>query len=83
MVAPNGSRAGIVWQIGHGEPSIGSEPSEGRWGVYRFCFDGLITTEEELVRHMRSLVPALKAYYEAAEKTCPESTHASSTVEGG
>ena len=83
VVAPNGSRAGIVWQIGHGEPTILCEPSEGRWGVYGFYFDSPIKTEEELVRHLRSLVPALKAYYEAAMKTCPGSTPARSTVEEG
>jgi hypothetical protein len=33
VVAPNGSRAGIVWQVGKGEPRIVCEPSNGRWGV--------------------------------------------------
>src|SRR5687768_14940685 len=31
VVAPNGSRAGIVWQVGDGEPDVVCEPSEGRW----------------------------------------------------
>jgi hypothetical protein len=76
VVAPNGSRAGIVWQIGRGEPSVISEPGEGRWGVYGFYFEGPITTEADLVSHLRSVVPALKTYYEAAESACPESTRA-------
>jgi hypothetical protein len=76
VVAPNGSRAGIVWNIGAGEPSIVSEPSEGRWGVYGFWFKGPIATDEELVRHLHSVLPALKAYYKAAALACPESTRA-------
>jgi hypothetical protein len=83
VVAPNGSRAGIVWQIGHGEPNVVCEPSEGRWGVYGFYFNGPIATEDELVRHLQSLVPALKTYYEAAENTCPESTRAISKSQEG
>ncbi len=76
VVAPNGSRAGIVWQIGEGEPSVVCEPSEGRWGVYSFYFKGPISSEAELVAHLRPTVPILKAYYHAAEIACPESTHA-------
>jgi hypothetical protein len=76
VVAPNGSRAGIVWQIGHGEPSVVCEPSQGRWGVYSFYFAGPITTEADLLQHLHSILPALKDYYEAAERTCPESTRA-------
>lgn len=74
VVAPNGSRAGIVWQIGQGEPSIVCEPSEGRWGVYGFHFEGPIATEADLVKHLHSILPSLKAYYAAAEASCPEST---------
>ena len=74
VVAPNGSRAGIVWQVGKGKPSIVCEPSEGRWGVYAFNFDAPITSEAELVKHLHSILPFLKAYYAAAEASCPEST---------
>jgi hypothetical protein len=76
VVAPNGSRAGIVWQVGTGEPSIVCEPSEGRWGVYAFHFAAPITSEAELVEHLHSILPVLKAYYASAEASCPESTRA-------
>jgi hypothetical protein len=76
VVAPNGSRAGIVWQIGEGEPEVVLEPSERRWGVYSFYFKGPISSEAELVAHLRSIVPSLKAYYRAAEIACPASTRA-------
>ena len=74
VVAPNGSRAGIVWQVGEGEPSIICAPSEGRWGVYAFNFHAPITSEAELVKHLHSILPVIKAYYAAAEASCPEST---------
>jgi hypothetical protein len=76
VVAPNGSRAGIVWQIGKGEPSVICEPSEGRWGVYGFYFEGPIATEAELVERLHSVLAVIKTYYAAAEASCPESTRA-------
>jgi hypothetical protein len=74
VVAPNGSRAGIVWQVGKGEPGVVCEPSEGRWGVYSFHFNGPITTEAELIKHLHSVLPSLKTFYAAAEASYPEST---------
>jgi hypothetical protein len=76
VVAPNGSRAGIVWQVGEGEPSVVCLPSERRWGVYSFYFKGPMSSEAELAAQLRSIVPSLKAYYSAAEIACPESTRA-------
>lgn len=74
VVAPSGARAGIVWSIGEGEPSVVCAPSAGRWGVYNFHFTGPIAAEADLVRHLHAILPALKAYYAAAEGSCPEST---------
>jgi hypothetical protein len=83
VIAPNGSRAGIVWQIGEGEPTVVDAPSEGRWGVYGFYFKGPIRSDAELVTYLRAVVPRLKQYFHAAEIACPESTHAiSNTSEG-
>lgn len=74
VVAPNGSRAGIVWQLGEGESSVVVEPTAGRWGVYSFNFSGPITTDQDLVRHLHAALPTLRDYYYAAEKQCPGST---------
>ena len=83
VIAPNGSRAGIVWQIGESEPTVVAEPSDGRWGVYGFCFKGPIRSDSELVAHLRTVLPRLKEYFHAAEIACPESTRAiSNTSEG-
>jgi hypothetical protein len=76
VVAPNGSRAGIVWQIGEGQPTIVCKPSAGRWGVYGFHFEGPIRTEADLVNHLHHILSSLKGYYAAAETSCPESTRA-------
>jgi len=83
VIAPNGSRAGIVWQLGESEPTVVLEPSEGRWGVYGFCFKEPIRSALELVEHLHAVLPKLKEYFRAAEVACPESTRAiSSTSEG-
>src|SRR5207247_11194706 len=34
VVAPDGSRAGLVWDVGDGELTQISSPDESRWGVY-------------------------------------------------
>jgi hypothetical protein len=83
VIAPNGSRAGIVWQIGEGEPDVVCEPSEGRWGVYGFCFKGPIRSDAELVAHLHSILPRLREYFHAAEISCPGSTRAVSECEKG
>jgi hypothetical protein len=82
VIAPNGSRAGIVWQIGEGESTVLAEPSEGRWGVYSFHFKGPIRSDSELVEHLHAVLPLLRQYFHAAEIACPESTRvASNTAE--
>ena len=71
VVAPDGSRAGIVWEVGAGEPSVVCPPSATRWGVYSFYFEGPIASEADLVKQLHSVLPALKTYY-AAAKPHPE-----------
>jgi hypothetical protein len=68
VIAPNGSRAGIVWEVGEGEPSVVCPPSATRWGVYSFYFEGPITSEADLVRQLHSILPVLKAYWAASCK---------------
>jgi hypothetical protein len=77
VVAPNGSRAGIVWQAGAGEPSVVNPPSEGRWGVYGFHFSAPIQSDQDLIQCLHAVLPDLKAFYEAAAVSHPESTRPS------
>jgi hypothetical protein len=76
VVAPNGSRAGIVWQVGEGEPAVVDVPRDGSWGVYGVYFKGPITSDSDLVSHLHAVLPRLKEYFHAAEIACPESTRA-------
>lgn len=75
VVAPDGSRAGIVWQA-EGDPSpIVCDPSPGRWGVYAFRFQEPVRSEQDLIHNLHSVLPQLKAFYAAALASHPESTH--------
>jgi hypothetical protein len=83
VIAPNGSRAGIVWQLGEGAPTVVEGPSEWSWGVYGFCFKGPIENDLDLVAHLHAVLPKLKEHFREAEIACPESTRAvTSTPEG-
>ena len=62
--APDGSRAGLVWQVGEGETEVVCEPDEGRWGVYSVWFRRPIHRIEDLVENFREVLPELKAIYE-------------------
>jgi hypothetical protein len=75
VVAPDGSRAGIVWQA-EGEPSpIVCSPSPGRWGVYAFRFHRPVRNEQDLIENLHAVLPQLKAFYAAALVEHPESTN--------
>jgi hypothetical protein len=75
VVAPDGSRAGIVWQA-EGEPSpIVCSPSPGRWGVYAFRFRRPVRNEQDLIENLHAVLPQLKAFYAAALVEHPESTN--------
>jgi hypothetical protein len=75
VVAPDGSRAGIVWQA-EGEPSpVVCPPSPGRWGVYAFRFRRPVRNEQDLIENLHEVLPQLKAFYAAALIDNPESTN--------
>ena len=63
VVAPDGSRAGLVWEVGIAEMSEVCEPTPDRWGVYSVGFLRPIKTTEDLVESFRHILPALKAKY--------------------
>jgi hypothetical protein len=81
VVAPDGSRAGIVWQA-EGEPSpVVCSPSPGRWGVYAFRFRRPVRNEQDLIENLHEVLPQLKAFYAAALVEHPESTNANLRAE--
>jgi hypothetical protein len=68
VVAPDGSRAGIVWQASGEAQAVVCEPSEGRWGVYGFRFSHPVRNEQDLIRNLHECLPQLKTYYLAVHK---------------
>ena len=73
VVAPDGSRAGIVWQTEGNPAPVVCEPSQGRWGVYAFLFTRP-SNEQDLIRQLHAVLPELKRYYLAAVNANPAST---------
>ncbi len=65
VIAPDGTRAGIVWQVDQFEPQVVLPPGEGRWGVYGFAYPTLIRTTAEFVTMCRSFLPELKRRHAA------------------
>ncbi|MFG6486359.1 hypothetical protein ACG04R_06735 [Roseateles sp. BYS78W] len=74
VVAPDGSRAGIVWQAGVGEATVICPPDQRRWGVYGFHFQAPIQSDRDLIRCLHSVLPQLKAFYETAAASRPGTT---------
>lgn len=59
--APDGSRAGIIWEIEkHLSLSVCLEPEEDRWGVYNVGFVRPIKTMDDLRFNFQSVLPLLK-----------------------
>jgi hypothetical protein len=63
VVAPDGSRAGLVWDIGTRKAQEISPPDKERWGVYQVWFPQPVRTVEDLVANFRFVLPQLKAIH--------------------
>ena len=68
VVAPDGSRAGLVWEVGPGEFSLILEPEPERWGVYAVWFPKAMHSTDDMVSNFRAVLPALIEAYEHAQK---------------
>ncbi|MBI5801660.1 MAG: 3-deoxy-8-phosphooctulonate synthase [Verrucomicrobia bacterium] len=60
VVAPDGSRAGLVWDVGEGELMVICPPDNGRWGVFQVWFPKPTRDTADLVDCFRAILPALK-----------------------
>ena len=60
VVAPDGTRAGLVWEVGYKGFQEICKPTPDRWGVYAVGFNRSIKTNEDLVFNFRQLLPELK-----------------------
>ncbi|HMJ08081.1 MAG TPA: hypothetical protein VK468_03695 [Pyrinomonadaceae bacterium] len=64
VVAPDGSRAGLVWEVSYGEFGTICEPEPDRWGVYAVWFPNPIENVDDFVSNFRSVLPALQRQFE-------------------
>jgi hypothetical protein len=63
--APNGSRAGLVWQVSKSiDIKTLIKPEADRWGVYGINFPKPIKNIDDLIFNFREVVPLLKEKYQ-------------------
>jgi len=63
VVAPDGSRAGLVWEVGAAPLQEILPPDPERWGVYAISFPHPIRTVNDLVSAFRVVLPQLQTKY--------------------
>jgi hypothetical protein len=63
VIAPDGSRAGIVWEVGDGDVSEICAPDPARWGVYAVWFREPVHDVDDFTRELHALLPALRAIH--------------------
>jgi hypothetical protein len=68
VIAPDGSRAGIVWTTNGAPFSAICPPGEGRWGVYGVRFPSEVSSRQDLIRNFRAVLPQLKAQFADLQK---------------
>jgi hypothetical protein len=66
IVAPDDSRAGLVWQVSD-KPYFREicPPEAQRWGVWAVAFPNAMTSRENVRRNLRAVLPELKNRWEA------------------
>ena len=65
VIAPDGSRAGLVWEIGEShEVSEVSGFEPGRWGVWAVEFARPMSSKHHAQRNLEDILPALRARWE-------------------
>jgi hypothetical protein len=60
VIAPDGTRAGLVWTVGFDGFKEICKPTPERWGVYSVGFVRPIKTTQDLVYNFKHLLPRLK-----------------------
>ena len=63
VVAPDGSRAGLVWSVGTFATEALSEPDQRRWGVYAVAFPQAVRNVADLVTCFRAILPELQGIH--------------------
>ncbi len=65
VVAPDNSRAGLIWLVGPPDLEVTSEPGVRCWGVYTVGIAGEIHSRAELVEQLRAWLPELRRRHAA------------------
>ena len=66
VIAPDGSRAGLVWEVGdRAAVIVESKFEEDRWGVWEVTLPHPMRTEEDARRNLAALLPELRERWEA------------------
>jgi hypothetical protein len=63
VVAPDNTRAGLVWCVGEFPIEEILPPDDSRWGVYSIAFATPIRTTEDFIRSCWSVLPDLQSIY--------------------
>jgi hypothetical protein len=66
VVAPDGTRAGLVWEVGEGSTTAILPPDAARWGVYAVWFPRTIYSVADVVEAFRTVLPDLKELHRHA-----------------
>jgi len=66
---PDGSRAGLVWEVGERQMSEVMPPSLGRWGVYAVWFPHPVRDVQDLRECFAYVLPQLRELYEKLKST--------------
>ncbi len=68
VIAPDGSRAGVVWSLTNPTFEEISPPEKGRWGVNGVRFPKRVTSKQDLIENFRAVLPLFKAQYERIKR---------------
>ena len=62
--APDGSRAGLIWDVGNSKLGVVNKPDESRWGIFQVYFPKVVYTTSDLVEGFRKVLPEIIHEYE-------------------
>ncbi len=60
VVAPDDSRAGLVWEVGPAELAVLDPPDDDRWGLYHLGFAREVHNRQELIEQLQQWLPELR-----------------------
>jgi hypothetical protein len=65
VVAPDNSRAGLIWHVGPPELKVSLEPEPDRWGVFAIGIASEVHSQAELIEYLQAWLPELRRRHSA------------------